>query len=73
MEYILAQQNAVDKRVANQWLRGIKSSTKKRAIVERWRSTASKFTLDEGFKEFYEQAIRENQAGKSTLEQKDGR
>ena len=61
LEYVLIKHGTVDPSMVAQWLRGIKSSARKRCLVERWQSTASKFTLDEGFREFFEQAIREVQ------------
>lgn len=60
MEFILYKQGVVDDRLASQWIRGWKSVAKKTVFVDRWKSTALNFSLDEEFKKFFEQQIRNN-------------
>lgn len=57
MEYILYKQNIIGKKMADQWIRGISSAVKKQPFVDRWNSTASKFSLDDDFRKFLEQEI----------------
>ena len=57
MEFTLHREKIVNEQLSSQWLRGIKSTAKKKAFVERWNSTAQKFTLDEEFRRFFESNI----------------
>jgi hypothetical protein len=53
MEYILYKEKVIDDKLSAQWIRGIKSAANRKPFVERWNSTASKFTLDEEFRSFF--------------------
>ena len=57
MEYILYKEKVISESLSTQWLRGIESSATRPVFVERWRSTASKFTLDNDFCNFFEKSI----------------
>ncbi len=57
MEYILCKEKVIDDKLSAQWIRGIMSAAKRKPFVDRWNSTASKFTLDERFHSFFENNI----------------
>lgn len=55
MEYVLYREG-LSETLSRQWLGGIRSAASRKVFVERWRSTASKFTVDDGFRAFFEEA-----------------
>ena len=57
MEYILYKEKVIDDKLSAQWIRGIKSAASRKPFVDRWKSTASKFKLDEEFRSFFEKNI----------------
>ncbi len=58
MEFTLHKEKIVEEKLSSQWLRGIKSVAKRKPFIERWNSTAKKFTLDEDFRLFFESSIQ---------------
>jgi len=57
MEFTLYKEKLIDENLWDQWLRGIRSAAKRKAFVERWHSTATRFTLNEDFRQFFESSI----------------
>lgn len=58
-EWILYSNKLINPNLAEQWVKGIQSAANRQAFIDRWRSTASHFTLDDGFREFFEASIKE--------------
>lgn len=56
-EFILIKEGVVDARMGEYWKRSIESAAKKAAFRDRWRSHASKYSLDQRFKVFFESAL----------------
>lgn len=63
MEFTLHKEGIVSEKLSTQWLRGIKKAAKRRPFIERWNSTARKFTLDEDFRKFFEDNIQAPSGG----------
>lgn len=55
-EYVMYKEQVINPTLANQWIKGIELAASRKVFVERWCETASKFTLDEGFREFFEKS-----------------
>jgi hypothetical protein len=62
IEFILLKEKAISDALGQQWLRGIRSASKRRIFQERWQSTASKFSLDEDFRALFESAVSPSRA-----------
>ncbi len=56
MEFVVYNKKLLDDALLKQWADGITSASTKPIFLERWRTTASKFRLDPGFRKLFEQA-----------------
>lgn len=56
MEYVVYNKKLLDDALLTQWADGIASATRKPIFLERWRTTASNFRVDPGFKKIFDQA-----------------
>ncbi|MHC2275315.1 hypothetical protein ACVME8_001926 [Bradyrhizobium diazoefficiens] len=56
MEYAVYNRRLMDDALLSDWVRGIQSAAQKPIFVERFRSTASNFRLDPGFRKIFEDA-----------------
>jgi len=57
MEFILQKEKLISKNLAELWLKGIRSAARRPAFAERWERTASKFTVDEDFRVFFDSSL----------------
>jgi hypothetical protein len=58
MEYVVYNKRLLDSSLLTQWAEGIAAAAKKPIFLERWNTTASKFRLDPGFRNLFEEAER---------------
>ena len=61
LEYVLHKEGVISASLGDHWIKGIRSAAKKNVFAERWNSTASKFTLDEDFRKFFEMESKKSQ------------
>jgi len=61
IEYILIEDKIIKDNLAEHWLKGIKSAAKRKPFVERWQSSASKYSLNKNFTDFFNNAIEQHQ------------
>ena len=59
MEFNLYKEKIVDEKLCDQWIRGIRRAAKRKPFVERWHSTAKRFTLNEDFRQFFESSLEQ--------------
>jgi hypothetical protein len=60
MEYVVYNKRLMDDALLKQWIDGINSAAARPIILERWRSTASKFRLDPEFRNIFEVNAKTN-------------
>jgi hypothetical protein len=58
MEFVVYNKKLMDSSLLTQWAEGIAAAAKKPIFLERWNTTASKFRLDQGFRNIFEEAER---------------
>lgn len=59
VEYIMILEGTVKGELAEHWLKGMKSSAKKKPFIERWQQSASKYALNSKFVSFYDANVQE--------------